>query len=119
MENKGQKLEDYIKSQQIKVSAGTEYLSKNSAPDILANAKNCISNRAEERDIEQERSMAQTVRAFKELRGHDLSEEDGWIFMAVLKMVRARAGTKINVDDYVDGAAYIALAGEAKCGRTD
>jgi hypothetical protein len=86
------------------------------AVQILEDACACIGDRAAERDVESERSMAQAVKVFNAARGYDLDEEDGWIFMVCLKIVRARAGTKVNVDDYVDGAAYMALAGEAKCG---
>lgn len=56
--------------------------------------------------------MARAVAAFNGLTGHELTEEQGWAFMAVLKLARAQNGRAVNRDDYVDGAAYIALAGE-------
>ena len=37
---------------------------------------------------EGERSMGRTVRAFNAVTGHDLTEADGWLLMALLKMVR-------------------------------
>lgn len=59
-----------------------------------------------------ERSMAATVAAFDVITGHTLSEEHGWLFMALLKMVRSQQGA-YRADNYEDGAAYIALQGEA------
>ena len=82
------------------------------APEILAAAAQCISDRAATRDLPAERSMARTVAAFNALTGHALSERDGWLFMVALKAARATAGSH-NADDYTDGAAYFALAGES------
>lgn len=56
--------------------------------------------------------MAKTVAAFNALTGASLTETQGWTFMAVLKLARASQG-RLQMDDYVDGAAYIALAGES------
>lgn len=85
------------------------------APEILAAAAECISQRAASRDLPAERSMARTVAAFNAITGRDLSEREGWLFMVALKAARATAGAH-NPDDYVDGAAYFALAGE-RAGR--
>lgn len=82
------------------------------APEILAAAAQCISDRAATRDLPAERSMARNVRAFNALTGHTLTERDGWLFMVTLKAARATAGSH-NPDDYIDGAAYFALAGES------
>ena len=82
------------------------------APDILIAAADCIGDRAEQRDQNDgERSMCKAVATFNQLTGHNLSEREGWVFMAVLKLARAQAGRHV-LDDYIDGAAYIALAGE-------
>lgn len=82
------------------------------AETILRNAAAAIEQRAAQRDLQDgERSMARTVAAFNALTGGSLSERDGWIFMAVLKAARATAGAH-QLDDYTDGAAYFALAGE-------
>ena len=83
------------------------------APDILRQAAQTIDDRAAERNQEQERSMGRTVAAFNALTGHQLSERDGWLFMAILKAARACNTDTGNPDDYVDGAAYFALAGES------
>src|SRR5690606_4743070 len=60
------------------------------APDILQRAAQHMQDRAAARDQPGgERSMRRTVDAFNALTGHALSERDGWLFMAVLKMARA------------------------------
>jgi len=56
--------------------------------------------------------MARAVRAFNALEGTELTESQGWKFMQVLKLARSAHGA-LNLDDYVDGAAYAGLAGEA------
>ena len=86
------------------------------APAILQRAAEHIANRGTLRDQpDGERSMARAVAAFNALLGESAAEPmtecEGWLFMAVLKMARATAGGH-NLDDYEDGAAYFALAGE-------
>jgi len=61
---------------------------------------------------EGERSMGATVDAFLAVTGIAMSEEQGWLFMALLKAVRSQQGA-YRADSYEDGAAYFALAGEA------
>jgi hypothetical protein len=88
------------------------------APDLLERSLAAISNRAAERDRAgtSERSMACVVQMFNIWRGtrenSDLTERDGWMFMVFLKQARCRYG-KHQIDDYVDGPSYFALAGEA------
>ncbi|WHB31218.1 hypothetical protein [Xanthomonas phage NEB7] len=83
------------------------------ASDILRQSAQTIDDRAVERDQPGgERSMARTVAAFNALSGHALTERDGWLFMTVLKQARAFATLAGKLDDYVDLAAYAALAGE-------
>jgi Domain of unknown function (DUF6378) len=89
------------------------------AGSILREAAATIDGRAAQRDTPQERSMARCVDAFNGLTKHNLTEEQGWMFMAILKMARAQNGGKFVKDDYVDGAAYIALAGESAGGEFD
>lgn len=60
--------------------------------------------------------MKRAVDAFNALTGHKLTEREGWLFMVALKAARATAGAH-NPDDYEDGAAYFALAGEAAEGN--
>lgn len=58
-----------------------------------------------------ERSMGKTVAAFNAITGHRLTEEQGWLFMGLLKMVRSQQGA-FKADNYEDEAAYTALRGE-------
>lgn len=84
-----------------------------SAQAILKHAGKAIDDRARERDRPQgERSMLAAVQAFNAITGHRLTEQDGWMFMVMLKASRAQGGD-FRLDDFVDGAAYFALAGEA------
>lgn len=115
LENK-RKLDEYVaemKSREVQPVL-------KSAVDILQEGANCIGDRASERDTESERSMARTVKAFNAMFNKDLTETEGWQFMELLKMSRS-VGGKFREDDFVDGAAYAALAGEcaATAGRTD
>lgn len=91
---------------------GVELMSDPTANGFLQEAINCIGDRASERDTDSERSMLKTVKTFNEMFGTALTEEQGWQFMTLLKMSRSQGGN-FRRDDYVDGAAYFALAGEA------
>ena len=89
------------------------------ATDILQEATECLVDRAVERDKEGgERSMRAAVLAFNALTGHTLSEVDGWNFMLMLKLARSYGGC-FKLDDYVDAAAYAALAGESAGKQND
>lgn len=59
-----------------------------------------------------ERSMSTTVALFATLTGKEITETEGWKFMALLKLVRAQYNG-YRKDDYVDLSAYAALAGES------
>lgn len=61
---------------------------------------------------EGERSMGATVSAFQAVTGITLTEEQGWLFMILLKAVRTQQGG-YRADNYEDGAAYFGLCGEA------
>lgn len=95
------------------------------APDILDAARDAMRQRAEQRDHPTgERSMPRAIAMFNAMRAPqdrpgerlppspELTERDGWLLMALLKISRAQGG-KHTLDDYVDMAAYCALAGEA------
>lgn len=79
---------------------------------LLVEAAETIGDRASERDTEQERSMKRTVKAFNAMFNKNLTETEGWQFMELLKMARS-VGGKYREDDFLDGAAYAALAGES------
>jgi hypothetical protein len=82
------------------------------AADILDAAAGHLRDREETYDAPGgERSMQSTVSMFNILTGECISEEEGWLFMACLKMVRSQQGA-YRADSYEDGAAYFALAGE-------
>lgn len=83
------------------------------APDLLEAAYKHMSDRAATYDSpEGERSMGKTVEAFNAITGHKLTEESGWMFMTLLKMVRSTQGD-FKSDNYEDAVAYEALRGEA------
>src|SRR5690606_18894928 len=83
------------------------------ANEILQAAAGHMQDRAATYDKpEGERSMGATVEAFKAVTGHQLTEEQGWLFMALLKAVRSQQGD-LRMDSYEDGAAYFSLAGES------
>jgi len=109
----------------------TEKAKLTTADKILLNAVNDISARGLLRDRStlqhpasaqtyklEERSMKATVAAFNALTNHQLTEEQGWQFMVILKLARANGG-RFHLDDYQDGAAYCALAGEAACAKEE
>jgi hypothetical protein len=83
------------------------------AQEILNKAAGHMEDRAATYDSEEgERSMGKTVEMFNTLYGTSLTEEQGWAFMAVLKMVRSSQG-KYRADNYEDGVAYLSLMGES------
>jgi hypothetical protein len=90
-------------------------MSKFTPETILAQAAFHISERAKTYDKpEGERSMSATVQAFNAITGHNLTEAQGWLFMALLKAVRAFQREGYHADSVEDMAAYVALMGEAK-----
>ena len=88
-----------------------------SAVKILEKAAGHLKDRADTYDRpDGERSIGATVQAFNAITGDGLmnSEERGWLFMALLKMVRSQQGN-YKADNYEDLTAYSALMGEAAC----
>lgn len=83
------------------------------APKWLQAAADTMNQRAKDRDQPQERSMAKIVAIFNLKHGTNLTEAQGWNFMATLKEVRALIGDNFRGDDYIDHLAYLAL--EAEC----
>lgn len=83
------------------------------ANDILSKALGHLSDRAVTYDNQQgERSMAKTVAAINAIYDLGMTEVQGWHFMEILKIVRSSQGA-FKADNFEDGAAYAALAGEA------
>jgi hypothetical protein len=90
-----------------------QYTAGPTASDILQLGLQVLEQRGVERDQPGgERSMPAVVEAFHALTGHVLSEQQGWLFMALVKIKRSQSG-RPDIDHYVDGANYFALAGEA------
>jgi hypothetical protein len=88
------------------------------ATDILNKAAGHMKDRATTYDnAEGERSMGKTVAMFNTLYGTEVTEEQGWAFMGLLKMVRSSQGA-YRADNYEDLVAYASLMGEsAGCGE--
>lgn len=89
------------------------------APDFLQAGLQHMQDRAVTYDKpEGERSMGMTVAManilLREKLRAPLTEEDGWNFMELLKLVRSKQG-EFKADNYEDRAAYAGLAGEAAC----
>lgn len=83
------------------------------AADFVDAAKGHMNAREVEYDTPGgERSMGKTVEMFNTLFDKDLTEEQGWQFMSLLKKVRTTTG-KFKADNYEDDTAYAALSGEA------
>lgn len=83
------------------------------AGDFLGAALGHLEDRASTYDSPQgERSIERTVRVFAALTDIQLTEEQGFLFMEVLKQVRSLQG-KFKADSYEDLAGYAALRGEA------
>jgi hypothetical protein len=79
---------------------------------VFDDAKATIISRGEERDQpDGERTIPRCVTAFNAITGHKLSNEDGWMFMEVLKQCRSVQGA-YKYDDYRDRLGYAALAAE-------
>lgn len=88
-----------------------------SAVNILEKAAGHLKDRADTYDSpDGERSIGATVQAFNAITGDGLmnSEERGFLFMAILKMVRSQQGN-YKADNYEDLSAYSALMGESAC----
>lgn len=59
-----------------------------------------------------ERSMAKVVEAFNTITDNQLCEEEGWLFMVILKNVRLFNSQEFSEDSAIDGIAYSALMAE-------
>lgn len=85
------------------------------AEQILDEAKKVLAHRGQyyTKDNGQgERNMKATVEAFNALFGASMTVTQGWYFMALLKMKRGAEDPAKSPDHFVDGANYMALAGE-------
>ncbi len=87
------------------------------ATNLLEAAAGHMRERASTYDSpEGERSMGRTIAAFNAITGRDLRESEGWLLMAILKMVRSEQRPMPHRDSIEDLIAYAALYGEARTG---
>ena len=84
---------------------------------LLDRASSLLRQRGQQYDQpEGERSMGRTVAAFNAVTGHTLTEAQGWLLMALLKMVRDNQRPAPHQDSCEDLVAYAALYGESRLG---
>lgn len=82
---------------------------------LLSNTLNLLSERGKQYDSPKgERSMGRTVAAFNAITGRELTEAEGMLLLAILKMVRDRQRTIPHQDSCEDLIAYSALYAEAR-----
>lgn len=89
-----------------------------SAVDFLKQAEKTMLERGRTYDKnkkngDQERSMLATVIAFHAITGKHLNEEEGWLFMLLLKQVRQWSTGEYHEDSALDSVAYSSLLAEA------
>lgn len=85
------------------------------APEILTRSAEIMAERAKQYDSPQgERSMGKAVAAFNAVTGQELTEANGLLLMALLKMVRDNTTDKPHEDSIHDLVAYAGLYGEAR-----
>ena len=87
-----------------------------SAEGLLEDGLKVLAKRGKQYDPagKVERSMEKIVKAFGVVTGKDLTEAEGWMFMAILKAVRSFQRPGFHADSAQDFVNYAALYGEAK-----
>lgn len=85
------------------------------AQDLLHRAADLMDERGKQYDQPSgERSMQAAVTAFNAISGYSLTEADGFLLMALLKMVRDQQRETPHRDSIEDLVAYASLYGEAR-----
>ena len=89
------------------------------AQDLLYRAADLMDERGKQYDQRSgersgERSMQAAVTAFNAISGYSLTEADGFLLMALLKMVRDQQRETPHRDSIEDLVAYASLYGEAR-----
>lgn len=91
---------------------------KTTADQILNKAATLMTQRGQQYDKpEGERSMGKTITAFNTITGQELTEAQGWLLLAILKMVRDNQRDAAHQDSCEDLVAYSALYAEARLGH--
>jgi len=86
------------------------------AKDFLFQAGKTMEDRGKSYDKggdEEEHSMGRTVEMFNIVTGHALTESEGWLMLALLKLVRQWSTDTYHHDLALDSVAYTALMAEA------
>jgi hypothetical protein len=84
------------------------------ALDFLQDSMNTLEQRGKDYDQEGgERSMGKTIAAFNAITGRDLTEQEGWLIMLLLKQVRQWSTNQFHQDSALDSVAYAALLAES------
>lgn len=105
---------DEVEATEAYADIKAELASPIGADEILQVANEAIVQRGVMYDStgqQQERSMGKIVAMFNALTGHELTNEQGWKFMCLLKLARSEQG-EFSLDSFIDLATYAALAGE-------
>ena len=85
------------------------------AQDLLHRAASLMDERGKQYDQPSgERSMLAAVTAFNAIAGYHLTEAEGFLLMALLKMVRDQQREMPHRDSIEDLVAYASLYGEAR-----
>ena len=88
---------------------------KQTANQLLNKAATLMEQRGQQYDQPQgERSMGKTINAFNAITGKQLTESEGWLLLALLKMVRDNQRELPHQDSIEDLIAYCALYGESR-----
>ena len=88
---------------------------KTTASQLLNKANTLMDQRGQQYDARQgERSMLATVTAFNAITHRDLTESEGFLLLAILKMVRDNQRKVPHQDSIEDLVAYAALYGESR-----
>lgn len=91
---------------------------KHTANQLLNKAATLMEQRGQQYDQpEGERSMGKTINAFNAITGHVMTEAEGWLLLALLKMVRDNQRELPHQDSCEDLIAYCALYAEARLGE--
>lgn len=89
------------------------------AETFLQNALIEMEERAKTYDSDGgERSMGKTIAAFNAITGRDLTEQEGWLIMLLLKQVRQWSTEQYHHDSALDSVAYAALLAESLYSRS-
>ena len=81
------------------------------ANQLLEKARDMLAERGEEYDHEdkKERNMGRAVCAFNALTGYQMTEEEGWLFMLLLKLSRVTDSDFRHFDSLLDAICYSTL----------